>query len=62
MVNSLDIYYHYEDVKKNGCDRNCKMCDLFILTREECAIEAEKKWQAWADKKHEEFGETLKGE
>lgn len=62
MVGSLDIYYHYEDVKKNGCDKNCAMCDLFLLSREECAIEADRKWEAWAEKKHKEFEKILKGE
>ena len=52
----------YEDFLKNGCDKNCKMCDLFIVSRDECFQEAERKWKAWAERQHEEFEKVLKGE
>lgn len=57
----VEIYEHYEHVKKHGCDKNCQMCDLYLLSRQECVIEADKKWKAWAEKQHEKFGEVLKG-
>lgn len=58
----VDLFDKYENALHNGCDRNCAMCDLFILSRDECVIEANKKWAAWSQKQHEKFEEVLKGE
>ena len=57
----VDLYEHYETVLDNGCDRNCAMCDLFLGSREECVIEANRKWEKWAERRHEQFGEVLDG-
>lgn len=58
----VNLYEHYEDVLKNGCDKNCQSCDLYLGYRQECVIESEKKWEAWAEKQHAKFEKTLKGE
>jgi len=57
----VELYEKYRNAIENGCDRNCDKCGLFLLDRDECVIEANKKWQKWADRKHEEFAEILKG-
>lgn len=56
----MDLFEKYESAIKNGCDKNCDMCDLWLYDREECIIEANRKWQEWADKRHMEFDEFLK--
>ena len=57
----VNLYEHYEDVLEHGCDKNCQMCDLYLLSRQECAVESEKKWKRWAKQEHEKFGEYLDG-
>lgn len=58
----VDLFEEYESALKNGCDHNCKMCDLFLYSREECMIEANKKWEEWTKAQHEKFEDVLKGE
>lgn len=57
----VNLFEQYESAIKNGCDHNCAMCDLFLLSRDECVIEANKKWEAWTKLQHEHFEEVLKG-
>lgn len=56
----VDLFDQYETALKNGCDHNCKMCDLFLLSRDECVIEANRKWEEWTRLQHQEFEEELK--
>lgn len=57
----VELYEQYEQLQ-NGCEHNCIQCGLWLFDRDECLIEANKKWEAWAKQEHERFGEILKGE
>lgn len=57
----VELYEKYQHALEHGCDRNCDKCELYLLDRDECVIEANKKWERWAKKKHDEFAQTLKG-
>lgn len=57
----VKLYELYEKVIAQGCDKKCSQCDLYLPNRKECYIVANEKWQAWAEKRHEIFGEVLKG-
>lgn len=34
---------------REGCDKQCDKCDLFLLTNNECFHQAQKKWKEWND-------------
>lgn len=57
----VEIFKHYLDVLKDGCNKDCQHCDLYLPNRKECYIIAEEKWQNWTDERHKKFGEMLKG-
>ena len=46
---------------KNGCDKNCKECLMFLPNVDMCFHEAERKWQKWNIKEHDRFNEILRG-
>lgn len=37
------------------CDKNCKECVMFLPNVNMCFHEAERRWQAWNKKQHENF-------
>ena len=55
----VDLFEQYETAIKEGCGHNCSMCDLFLLSRDECIIEANKKWETWTKLQHDEFQRVL---
>lgn len=56
----VKIFEHYVSVVENGCDHNCKRCELWHERRNECIKNSMVKWSGWAKQRHEEFGETLR--
>lgn len=51
----------YENTK-DGCDKNCLKCDMYLPSNDMCFHKAEKMWHDWNAKEHERFGKILKGE
>lgn len=39
----IEIY----KAKKNGCDKKCDKCALFIKDKKRCLYEEEKAWEKW---------------
>lgn len=46
---------------ENGCDHRCGVCVLFLKDSQRCIYEDHRKWKEWAEKRHQQFGEYLKG-
>ena len=51
----MDLY----EKTKEGCDRNCKDCGMWMPLEKMCYHELEEKWRDWNRKEHERFGEIL---
>ena len=56
MVNLWELY----EATESGCDKKCNDCPLWLKHKNVCMHEDNKRWQEWAKKQHEEFGEMLR--
>ena len=56
MVTNEELWKLYEQTE-DGCNKKCDTCPLFLKTKDRCIHEDMEKWQQWAKKQHEEFGE-----
>jgi hypothetical protein len=50
-----------DELLTEGCDHNCKQCELWLETEQMCFNEWHKKWKRWNEVEHIRFGKILKG-
>ena len=52
----MDLY----EKTKEGCNRNCEDCGMWMTLEKQCYHELEEKWKVWNKKEHERFGGMLR--
>ena len=57
----LDDLMKTMEATKDGCNHDCKNCEMFLPFEGMCYHTVHKLWKEWNLKEHERLGEVLRG-